>query len=113
MPTIEEFNELYEKCTWQWTTYKGVNGYLITGPSLKRIFIPAVGYRVATTIHKGTDNAYWSSDSHHIKIKDGILEMDACYIVFNKNTIWVYPSNRCDGLPVRPVLDESLSNSEK
>ena len=49
MPTKEEFNELLSKCTWTWMTYKGINGYKVTGPNGDSIFLPAVGSFVYTT----------------------------------------------------------------
>lgn len=33
MPTEKEFNELHEKCKWEWTNVHGINGYKITGPN--------------------------------------------------------------------------------
>ena len=30
MPSVSEFDELRENCTWTWTTQNGVDGYLIT-----------------------------------------------------------------------------------
>lgn len=31
MPTVDEFNELIDSCTWTWTNRNGVNGYKVTG----------------------------------------------------------------------------------
>ncbi len=43
LPTRNEFLELYNKCTWQWTSRNGRNGYNITGPNGSAIFLPAYG----------------------------------------------------------------------
>lgn len=43
-PTDAEFAELIEKCTWEWTTIDGVNGYKITGTNENYIFLPAAGF---------------------------------------------------------------------
>ena len=43
MPTVEEYEELLDpvKCTWEWTTKDGVNGYKVTGKKTgKSIFMP-------------------------------------------------------------------------
>src|SRR5574344_1874604 len=41
MPTHEEMQELYDKCTYKWITYNGVNGGKFTGPNGNSIFVPA------------------------------------------------------------------------
>ena len=43
MPTYAEMKELDEKCSWTWTTEKGVNGFKVTGPNGNSIFLPAAG----------------------------------------------------------------------
>ena len=42
--TEKEFEELMEKCTWEWTTIKDVNGYKVTGTNGNYIFLPAAGF---------------------------------------------------------------------
>ena len=48
MPTTDQQTELRTKCTWTWTTRKGVNGRLVTGPNGASLFLPASGYRNAS-----------------------------------------------------------------
>ena len=43
MPTIDEFEELRNNCTWKWTTQNGVNGYNVRGQNDNCIFLPAAG----------------------------------------------------------------------
>lgn len=43
MPSKEQLLELITKCTWKGIRYKGVNGFLVTGPSGKSIFLPKAG----------------------------------------------------------------------
>ncbi len=45
MPTYSELNELIEKCTWTWIKYKEIEGYKVTGPNGRSIFLPATGYK--------------------------------------------------------------------
>ena len=64
MPTKDEYDELCNECTWQWTTLNGVNGYRVTGPNGNSIFLPAAGYcdsfdAVAWGV--GSFGCYWSS----------------------------------------------------
>ena len=42
-PTREEAQELFDECTWKWTTQNKVKGYRVTGPNGKSIFLPAGG----------------------------------------------------------------------
>lgn len=62
MPSLEQFEELYNNCTSQWTTRNGVNGRLFTskinGASL---FLPAAGYRWGSALNDlGSNGHYWS-----------------------------------------------------
>lgn len=62
MPTLKEFNELKEKCTWTWDTWYGVKGYRIKGPSGATIFLPAAGRRNGSNLEgKGVEGYYWTS----------------------------------------------------
>lgn len=44
MPTAAEQQELMTKCTREWITQNGVQGYKLTGPNNNSIFLPAAGY---------------------------------------------------------------------
>ena len=62
MPTTEEQQELFNNCTWTWTTQNGVNGYNVTGPNGNSIFLPAAGCMDEGTLNfAGLGGAYWSS----------------------------------------------------
>ena len=43
MPTIDEINELKDKCTWEWTSNNGVYGCKVTGNNGNSIFLPSAG----------------------------------------------------------------------
>jgi hypothetical protein len=67
LPTSDEFNELIEKCSWQWTELDGVKGYRITsnvpGYTTRSIFLPAAGYRNPDNNEVndyGITGAYWT-----------------------------------------------------
>ena len=61
LPTKAEMQELKDRCTWTWTTYKGVSGYKVTGPNGNSIFLPAAGYRLGAEISdRGGNGSYWS-----------------------------------------------------
>ena len=62
MPTIDEYQELISKCSWNFASFNGVNGYLVTGPNKKNIFLPAAAFQQNTTIDNvGDFGDYWSS----------------------------------------------------
>ena len=66
MPTIDEFEELRNNCTWKWTTQNGVNGYKVTSNSNGNyIFLPAAGYRDLGSLYGAGDYGYyWSSSAY-------------------------------------------------
>ena len=61
MPTYDELNELYDKCTWTWIEYEGINGYKVTGPNGNSIFLPAAGNKDGVNHYSGNVYGfYWS-----------------------------------------------------
>lgn len=45
IPTVQEFQELIEKCSWEWSTKDGVKGYIVTSKiNGNSIFLPITGY---------------------------------------------------------------------
>ena len=102
MPTIEEFQELKKKCTWEWTAQDGHDGYRVTGPNGKSIFLPAAGYRYDTSSldYAGSYGFYWSATPYS--------HSDYAYYLYinSVNYYWSYSySNRGSGRTVRPVTD--------
>ena len=62
MPTIDEWRELIDNCTWTWTTKNSVNGYEVKATNGNSIFLPAAGCRyVGELYHAGSYGCYWSS----------------------------------------------------
>ncbi|MBQ6211013.1 MAG: hypothetical protein IJK42_14790 [Prevotella sp.] len=66
MPTLDEIKELYNNCTYGWTTINNVNGCKFTGPNGNSIFLPAAGYHWDDwgndgLIGTGSNCSYWSS----------------------------------------------------
>ncbi len=66
MPTQEEIQELFDKCSWSGTELNGVYGYKMTGPSGGSIFLPAAGYRNGSSLHiAGIYGYYWSTSVYN------------------------------------------------
>lgn len=56
MPTSYQMEELYDRCTWVWTTYNSASGYRVTGPNGNSIFLPAA----STGANGGRCGRYWT-----------------------------------------------------
>ena len=101
LPTKAEFQELIDRCSWTWTTYKGVNGYKVTGPNGNSIFLPVAGCRGGTELYdRGSRGYYWSGtlckgdsySAYDLDFNGG----DHCVVYCNYREI---------GQTVRPVSD--------
>ena len=106
MPTMGEWAELINNCTWTWTTKNGVNGYEVKATNGNSIFLPAAGsLRGGELYDAGSSGGYWSSS---------LLTYNpqcAEEVYFRSS----YPGSgggpRYFGQPVRPVMDTN-SKSE-
>ena len=106
MPTRAEWQELYDNCTWTWTTQNGINGYKVTsnkeGYADKFIFLPAAGFRRESDLYYvGSYGDYWSSS---------LCEYDsygAWGLGFGSGNHNIDYGGRFYGNPVRPVLQPS------
>ena len=98
MPTLDEIYELLENCSWEWTTYKGVNGRLITGSNGNSIFLPAAGLRLREDLyHVGSVGYYWSG-KHDV----GDQARDLEFHLGHWYGFWQLPY---EGVTVRPVTE--------
>lgn len=104
-PTLEQIQELVEKCVWQWTQKNGVNGCQITGPNGKSIFLPAAGARGERLYNDGQCAYYWSRTlCSPEKLRIEAADQDEAYIMFFhswSNEVWY--DSRWIGNPVRAV----------
>ena len=99
MPTIKDWEELLDECTWTWTTQNGVNGARVTGTNGNSIFLPAAGRGGADLYDAGSYGYYWSSSL------DTGGPNDACFVFFYSDGVRRYGSSRCYGFSVRPVTE--------
>lgn len=98
MPTMNELDELMDKCTWTWTTKNGVNGYIVTGPNGNSIFLPAVGYYDGTELcAEGARSDYWGSNVY------GCSSQKVIRLYFRSNYKGMMWHDRCQGRLIRPV----------
>lgn len=100
MPSIVEFEELYDNCNSVWTTLNGVPGRLFTSlVNGKTLFLPAAGAWLDTDINnRNTGGYYWSSTYN--------TESNAHDLYFKDTTVNVQSTHgrRC-GFCVRAVMD--------
>lgn len=97
MPTKNEWEELKERCKWEWVMEDGHHGYRITAPNGNSIFLPAAGYRSdKSIIGDGEDGLYWSSTPASRTDIAWSLNFNSDYY----NVDW---GGRHGGFPVRPV----------
>ena len=99
MPTDAELEELCKKCDWTWTSQDGHNGYKVTGPNGKSIFLPAAGFCSGTHTSAVGGVFYWSS---MLSSSDSGA---ARYLLFANGDHGTCYGVRCCGLSVRPVTE--------
>ena len=98
MPTKDEFQELVDKCKWEWTTLNGVSGYKVIGANGRSIFLPITGMRLDTRLlYSDTSAYYWSAS-----LGSSSSEM-AWQLHFKSNEINVSALVRNVGRAIRPV----------
>lgn len=101
MPTEDEFQELMENCTSEWTTVNGVNGYKFTSTNGNSVFLPAAGLCYGSGLWEtGNEGYYWSST----KYPDGSSYF-ASYdlFFFSDGDNYGDHYDRCYGFSIRPV----------
>lgn len=102
MPTLSQWQELYDKCTWVLLTLNGVDGYKVKGINGESIFLPAAGCRSGDNqFNVGSHGYYWSSTpdpdyadyAYRLRFVSDIIDPNNYDFRFN-------------GLSVRPVSEK-------
>ena len=103
MPTKEDFEELYSRCTWEWTSHYFKKGYKITGPNGNSIFLPTTGDGNGTKTL--TKYGYYRTSSA-IFINDDVLRgWTAFTFLFSEDSYRIEDvmPRPVDGVAIRPV----------
>ncbi len=97
-PSLAQIRELINSCSSVWTTLKGVNGRLFTGPNGGQVFLPAAGYRIFGVFDLvGSGGIYWSGTPS----EDGD---DVAYgLIIDSGGVYWGHGSRDFGFSVRPV----------
>ena len=101
IPTVAEWTELEENCSWMWTTLNDVKGYRVTSNiNGNSIFLPTTGGAFETTIYNDGNGAnYWSLSI------DSEYPSNAWEFGFNQYAVGLGAGDRIYGRPIRPVLE--------
>lgn len=91
IPTDEEMQELITNCTFEWIKIGNVRGHKFTGNNGNSIFMPSVDGSFE----------YWSSS-----LRQNARGTNANEFWYSSGELEVSGSQRCYGLPVRPVISK-------
>ena len=110
MPSVEEWDELWNECTNYKAEIDGVAGVKFVGPNGNSIFLPAAGLQVGApwfeNVGKNLHGYYWSNSL--LPEGNGYFDYIAYAIMFDadpKNNAPYYDIQRCHAASVRPVMN--------
>lgn len=103
MPTLEEIEELCNKCCWKRTSVKNITGYRVTGPNGNSIFLPATGTFNGTKVYyPEIQGLIWSGSLSKISRSHAY---GLGYFFLNGNSYECEENYRHLGRTVRPVTE--------
>lgn len=108
MPSLEEYEELFQYCSFTWASYNGVEGILVISElNQNRIFIPAAGDWYDNDLGSvGSDGSLWTRSKNSQSIYNFYF-----YRYSNESTrpyINIGNPVRYPGASVRPVFNEEI-----
>ena len=103
MPTIEEWMELKQNCTWKQITINGITGCQVTAKNGNSIFLPRAGLRMSNILYAADSVGYYASSNH---LPEFSHEDYASYMLMYDSSISKSSAVRYYGLPIRPVYDD-------
>lgn len=95
IPTLEEVQELSDKCLWESGSLNDVARYFVIGPNSNSIFLPDAGTRIDTAL-RGGNGIYWCG-THNIWGQELACVFDGGSYGYDYGREW--------GRSVRPVKD--------
>ena len=109
MPTLDEIDNLFRGCTTTWTTRNGVYGILFTSEENgNTLFVPASGAKFdSSATGQGEYSFFWSSEHDERESTDAYI-----FFGYSDDSDWA-TTNRCYGIPVRPVYDARTAESNQ
>lgn len=105
MPVEEEWVELIENTTSEWTSQNGIYGMLFTAENGNTLFLPGAGCRYESNLNGAGESCnYWSS------LLSIYNPLRASAAGFGNMYSEVFDARRCIGYSVRPVRSSTQSN---
>lgn len=104
MPTRQEFLELVEKCSHQWTTQNGMNGMLFTARNGNSIFFPACGYSKSGEMRDYGENGIYLSSTLNVEKPNCAYRF---YFDDENRAGAQYFTGRAYGYTIRAVVDRN------
>ncbi|MBR3490932.1 MAG: hypothetical protein IKH44_01345 [Bacteroidales bacterium] len=105
MPVEEEWVELIENTTSEWTSQNGIYGVLFTAENGNTLFLPGAGCRYESNLNgAGESCCYWSS------LLSIYNPLRASAAGFENMYSEVFDARRCIGYSIRPVRFSTQSN---
>ncbi len=99
MPTLNDFEELFDNCEWTYTEIDAMKGYEVKGPNNNSIFLPCAGRCDTTDIMLvGTFGYYWGATFNE-------EEGTACFINLSDRSHRILWNPPYFGYPIRPVFN--------
>lgn len=99
MPTIDEYQELFDNCEWKWATENQHNGYwVISKINGNSIFLPVTGFFVMTRIEGNGNGYYWTSN-----LSSNNISADCLF--FDEEEYFILGRGRFYGNIIRPIWD--------
>ena len=114
MPSKDDFQELIDKCEWEWMSKNGVNGYKVIGPNGNSIFLPAAGVKIAgVTNDDKTHGGYWSSTidnelAYYLMFSYSEEGFENDYGIVSNELYGLYQYDNNIGMTIRPVIGEGI-----
>ena len=96
IPTVKEWTELINRCSWENAIENGVSGCKVTGPNGNSIFLPFAGM-CSGWIGGDGNGFYWAS---HL---DKRYERAAYMLHVSSKDVKIETFHRCNGISIRPV----------
>lgn len=101
LPSEIQIVELIDNCKWLWTNIEGKNGYEITGPNGRTLFLPVAGCVLLEGYKNGNQfGYYWIGERHSTDSKC------AKELVIGLNQVNVESGKQYVGRSIRPIYEK-------
>lgn len=108
MPTVEDFQELIDECSWKWVKDGDKVGALATGPNGNTIFFPVAGHLVSgsssTNLYIGAFGYFWTKNlSYGGETYARIMRIGTDILSYANKKPLMQNEQRYNGISIRAV----------